>query len=92
MRRTGRGAGTPVRPPTVWVKRTQPSPLVGLGARSGRPIASNVRATGPSFTVVLPISPPPLLPEVGDAPFLVDLHPPFQDIREAEAVGVAQRL
>ena len=63
-RRTRRGAGTPVRPPAVWVKRTQPSPLTGFWTMSGSPTASNVRATGPSLTVVLPISPPPSLPEV----------------------------
>ena len=28
---TGRGMGTPVRPPVVWRNRTQPSPDLGLG-------------------------------------------------------------
>jgi hypothetical protein len=62
-RRTRRGAGIPVRPPAVWVKRTQLSPLSGVPAMSGSAIASNVRATGPSLTVVLPISPPPPRPK-----------------------------
>ena len=59
---------------------------------SGRPIASNVRATGPSLTVVLPIIPPPPLPEAGDPAAVVDLHPAAEDVGEAEAIGDAQRL
>ncbi len=58
-RRTRRGAGIPVRPPAVWVKRTQPSPRSGLRWMSGSATAWNTWLSPPTRTVVLPIWPPP---------------------------------
>ncbi len=52
---TLRGAGTPVRPPAVWVNRTQPSPVTGAGCLSGNATAAKVIPRPPSLIVVEPI-------------------------------------
>ena len=59
---TRRGVGTPVRPPAVCVKRTQPSPTSGSGRTSGSGKAVMVVDFEPRRIVVDPIMPPPSWP------------------------------
>nr|BFE82059.1 hypothetical protein GCM10020093_046600 [Planobispora longispora] len=57
-----RGNGSAVRPPAVWVNRTQPSPVSAGARRSGRGTAANVAPSLPSRTVVDPMTTPPSTP------------------------------
>ena len=91
-RRTRRGAGTPVRPPAVCVKRTQPSPLTGLRRDVGQADRLERARHRAELDGRRAHQPAAALPEVGDAPLVVDLDPGLEDVGEAEAVGVAQRL
>ena len=56
---TRRGAGTPVRPPAVCSKRTQPSPNTGSACSVGIWAAWNVTPFAASSRRVLPIRAPP---------------------------------
>jgi hypothetical protein len=58
---TRRGSGAAVRPPQVWVKRTQPSP-VSTCRRSGMATAAKLIASLPIHTAVAPIRTPPSCP------------------------------
>ncbi len=57
---TRRGAGIAVRPPTVWLKRTHPSPISGSCRMSGSATAWKVAWRLPIDTVVEPITQPPV--------------------------------
>ncbi len=56
---TARGIGAPVRPPVVWVNRTDVDVTSGSPRRSGSGVAGTVTDVTPSPTVVAPIIPPP---------------------------------
>jgi hypothetical protein len=58
---TRRGSGAAVRPPQVWVKRTQPSP-VSVRCRSGMATAAKLIPSLPIHTAVAPIRTPPSWP------------------------------
>ena len=60
--RTLRGAGMPVRPPAVCVKRTHPSPTSGSDWIVSRATAGTLTSFGPSFMRVTPMWPPPSWP------------------------------
>ena len=62
-RLTARGIGAPVRPPTVWVNRTEVEVTSGSPCRSGSGVAGTVIEVTPSPTVVAPIIPPPQYPK-----------------------------
>nr|KEP24469.1 hypothetical protein DA06_12640 [Georgenia sp. SUBG003] len=55
---TGRGSGTPVRPPTVWVKWTLPCSTTGSCRSTGREYPPNVAPTLATRTVVEPMTMP----------------------------------
>ena len=55
---TGRGSGIPVRPPTVWTKRTDPSTISGSLRNVGIEPARKVAPIRPTLTVVAPITSP----------------------------------
>ena len=57
--RTGRGIGRPIRPPTVWTKRTDFGPTSGSACMSGRCTAGKRTAASLSLTVVEADVPPP---------------------------------
>ena len=59
---TRRGAGAPVWPPAVCVKRTEPGLSSAPGRRSSNAVAARVMSWAPSLSVVAPIRPPPPWP------------------------------
>src|SRR5260370_33023188 len=76
LRETGRGAGTPVRPPHVCLKRTYVSVTSGSGRMSGIAFAFTVIELGPSLSLVTPSLPPPPWPQPVTLPASPSIPPP----------------
>ena len=91
-RRTRRGAGTPVRPPQVWTKRTQPSPRSGSRWMSGSWTAWKRCFTAPRLHQRRAHQPAALVAAVDDPPAPSTVMKAPQLVGEAEAVLVTQQL